>query len=185
MRKTFILMLLCLAMQKLDAQEKPNIIFILADDMGYSDMSWQGSPIQTPNLDRLAREGMFLSRNYVQPQCTPTRIAFLTGNYPYRYGLHEHVIGPFSMNGIPAGDKTIAEKMKEGGYSTAIIGKWHAGGYAESFLPHNQGFEHSFVCIAGAMSYWNYTSGSRSTIIRNGEKYYASSMREGEESGNT
>ncbi len=167
------------------ATSKPNIIFILADDMGYSDMNWQGSPIQTPHLDMLAREGMFLSRNYVQPQCTPTRIAFLTGNYPYRYGLHEHVLGSFSMNGIPAGEKTVAEKMKEGGYRTAIIGKWHAGGYTESYLPHNQGFDHSFVCISGAISYWNYTSGTNSSVIRNGEKYYAGSMVDGEESGNT
>jgi arylsulfatase A-like enzyme len=184
-KQTCILILLCLASPLLDAQEKPNVVFILADDMGYSDMSWQGSPIQTPNLDKLAREGMFLSRNYVQPQCTPTRIAFLTGNYPYRYGLHEHVLGSFSMNGIPAGEKTIAEKMKEGGYRTAIIGKWHAGGYTESYLPHNQGFDHSFVCIGGAISYWNYSGGNISSIIRNGEKYYAGSMVDGEESGNT
>ncbi len=185
MRTAVTLILLLVTTQILDAQEKPNIIFILADDMGYSDMSWQGSPIQTPNLDKLAREGMFLSRNYVQPQCTPTRIAFLTGKYPYRYGLHEHVLGSFSMNGIPAGEKTIAEKMREGGYRTAIIGKWHAGGYTESFLPHNQGFDHSFVCISGAISYWNYTSGNNSSVIRNGEKYYAGSMVDGEESGNT
>ena len=73
------------------AAAKPNILFILADDMGYSDMSWQGSPIQTPNLDKLRAGGMFLERNYVQPQCTPSRVAFLTGNYPYRFGLHEHI----------------------------------------------------------------------------------------------
>ncbi len=180
-----ILIYLLLYMNTLSSQEKPNIVFILADDMGYSDMSWQGSPIQTPHLDKLAGEGMFLSRNYVQPQCTPTRIAFLTGKYPYKYGLHEHVLGSFSMNGIPAGERTIAEKMKEGGYRTAIIGKWHAGGYTESLLPHNQGFDHSFVCIGGAISYWNYTGGNISSIIRNGEKYYASSMVDGEESGNT
>ncbi len=185
MRTTFFLALLLLATQMLDAQEKPNIIFILADDMGYSDMSWQGSPIQTPNLDKLARGGMFLSRNYVQPQCTPTRIAFLTGNYPYRYGLHEHVLMTNSMHGIPAEEKTIAEKMKEGGYRTAVIGKWHAGCHLDSHLPHNQGFDHSFYCIHGAISYWNYTVGNNSTVVRNGEKYYAASMEDGEASGNT
>jgi len=153
MRTTSILVLLLLATQMLDAQEKPNIIFILADDMGYSDMSWQGSPIQTPNLDYLARGGMFLSRNYVQPQCTPTRIAFLTGNYPYRYGLHEHVLMTNSMHGIPASEKTIAEEMQEGGYRTAVIGKWHAGSHMDSQLPQNQGFDHSFYCINGQISY--------------------------------
>ena len=165
--------------------ELPNIIFILADDMGYSDMSWQGSPIQTPNLDKLAQEGMFLSRNYVQPQCTPTRIAFLTGNYPYRYGLHEHVLGTSSMKGIPSGEKTIAEKMKEGGYFTSIIGKWHAGVFLDSYLPHNLGFDHSFVCIHGHIDYWNYTVGDRATVIRNGDKFYAAFPESGEESGNT
>ncbi len=163
----------------------PNIIFILADDMGYSDMSWQGSPIQTPNLDWLADEGMFLSRNYVQPQCTPSRTAFLTGNYPYRYGLHEGVLMTNSMHGIPDQEKTIAEKLKEAGYYTAVIGKWHVGCHLESQLPHNQGFDYSFYCIHGAISYWNYTTGENATVVRNGEKYYASSPQDGEASGNT
>jgi len=167
------------------AQEKPNIIFILADDMGYSDMSWQGSPIQTPNLDKLAEKGMFLERNYVQPQCSPSRVALLTGNYPYRYGLHEHVVLPQSYTGIPGEAKTIAEKMKEGGYRTAIIGKWHVGGHKQSYLPHNQGFDHSFVCFNGAISYWNYTFQGAHDLIRNGEKVYAPSSLDSEESGNT
>jgi arylsulfatase A-like enzyme len=163
----------------------PNIIYILADDMGYSDMSWQGSPIQTPNLDQLRKEGMFLERNYVQPQCSPTRIAFLTGNYPYRFGLHEHVLMGASPIGIPAEVKTIGEKMKEGGYRTAVIGKWHAGSHTQSYLPSNQGFDHSFVCIGGAISYWNYSAGGRVDIIRNGEKVYPQYKEDGEESGNT
>jgi len=165
-------------------QEKPNIIFILADDMGYSDMSWQDSPIKTPNLDRLKAEGMFLDRHYVQPQCSPSRVALLTGNYPYRYGLQEHIVLSSSYTGIPGETKTIAEKMKEGGYETAIIGKWHVGGHKESFLPHNQGFDHSFVCINGAISYWNYTHAGVNDLIRNGEKVYPSSSMDSEASGN-
>jgi arylsulfatase A-like enzyme len=185
MKNVIILVLLFIGNQMLRSQAKPNIVFILADDMGYSDMSWQGSPIQTPHLDKLASGGLFLSRNYVQPQCTPTRIAFLTGNYPYRYGLHEHVLLTNSMHGISAGEKTIAEKMKEGGYRTAIIGKWHAGCHLDSQLPHNQGFDHSFYCMHGNISYWNYTVGPNSTVVRNGEKFYAASMEDGEASGNT
>lgn len=169
----------------ISAQDKPNIIFILADDMGYSDMSWQGSSIQTPNLDRLVEKGMFLERNYVQPQCSPTRVSFLTGNYPYRYGLHEHIVLSQSYTGIPEEAKTIAEKMKEGGYKTSIIGKWHVGGSKQSYLPHNQGFDHSFVCINGAISYWNYSHAGTNDLIRNGEKVYAPSELDSEESGNT
>ena len=164
---------------------KPNIIFILADDMGYSDMSWQGSPIQTPNLDNLKTAGMFLERNYVQPQCSPSRVALLTGNYPYRYGLHEHIVLDQSYTGIPAEEKTIAEKMKEAGYKTSIIGKWHVGGHKQSYLPHNKGFDHSFVCINGAISYWNYTHAGINDLIRNGEKVYAASNLDSEASGNT
>jgi arylsulfatase B len=167
------------------AKQKPNIIFILADDMGYSDMSWQGSPIQTPNLDKLVKNGMFLERNYAQPQCTPSRVALLTGNYPFRYGLHEHIVLSSSFTGIPAGVKTIAGKMKEGGYETAVIGKWHVGGHKQSYLPHNLGFDHSFVCINGAISYWNYTHEGVNDLIRNGKKVIAPSKVSGEESGNT
>lgn len=166
-------------------QGKPNIIYILADDMGYSDMSWQNSSIKTPNLDRLKAEGMFLDRNYVQPQSSPSRVALLTGNYPYRYGLHEHIVLSSSYTGIPGEVKTIAEKMKEGGYETAIIGKWHVGGHKQSFLPHNQGFDHSFVCINGAISYWNYTHAGVNDLIRNGEKVYPPSSLDSETSGNT
>lgn len=163
---------------------KPNIIFILADDMGYSDMSWQSSAIQTPTLDKMKAEGMFLKRHYTQPQCTPSRVAFLTGNYPYRYGLHEHIVMGSSYTGIPGEVKTIAEKMKEAEYKTAIIGKWHVGGQMQSYLPHNQGFDHSFVCINGAISYWNYTHAGESDLMRNGEKVYAPSMEDSESSGN-
>lgn len=167
------------------AEQRPNIIFILADDMGYSDMSWQGSPIQTPNLDKLRGGGMLLDRYYVQPQCTPSRVAFLTGNYPYRFGLHEHIVLPRSLNGIPGEVKTIAEKMQEGGYHTSVIGKWHVGSNLQSYLPHNQGFDHSFIGIAGTLRYWNYTNQDAHELIRNGEKVYADSPKNKEDSGNT
>lgn len=167
------------------AHDKPNIVFILADDMGYSDMSWQGSPIQTPNLDKLRAGGMFLERNYVQPQCTPSRVAFLTGNYPYRFGLHEHIVLHTSLNGIPGEVKTIAEKMQEGGYRTSVIGKWHVGSHLQSYMPHNQGFDHSFIGIAGTLRYWNYTNRDAHELIRNDKKVYANAPQNNEASGNT
>lgn len=179
--KSFILLLLGMPLGA-HAAEKPNVIFILADDMGYSDMSWQGSPIQTPNLDKLREGGMFLERNYVQPQCTPTRVAFLTGSYPYHFGLHEHIILDRSLNGIPGEVKTIAEKMKEGGYRTSIIGKWHVGSHLQSHMPHNQGFDHSFIAINGTLRYWNYTYIEANELIRNGEKVYAESPQNTEAS---
>jgi len=170
--------------QEPEMDSKPNIVYILADDQGFSDMNFQNSSIHTPNLDKLREDGMYLKRNYVQPQCSPTRVGFLTGRYPYRYGLHEHIVLSYSLTGIPGEEKTIAEKMKEGGYKTAIIGKWHVGGHKESYLPHNQGFDYSFICINGAINYWNYTHANNSDIIENGKKYYAPSMKGSEASGN-
>jgi len=163
---------------------QPNIVFILADDMGYSDMGWQGSPIQTPNLDKLRAGGMFLSRNYAQPQCSPSRAAFLSGFYPYRYGLQEHIVLPWSLTGLPREVKTIAQKLKEGGYETAVVGKWHVGGHLQSYLPHNRGFDHSFCCINGDMDYWNYRHYDFSDIIQDGKKFYAPTKQAGEDSGN-
>jgi len=188
------------------AAPKPNIIFILADDMGYSDMGWQGSQIHTPNLDRLRAGGIFLGRCYAQPQCSPSRVAFLCGRYPYHYGLQEHIVLPWSLTGLPGrastvavdghqedgpvislpdGRETIAEKLKEGGYDTAIVGKWHVGCHLQSYLPQNQGFDDSFICMDGEISYWNYTHYGRSDIIHNGKKFYAKSMQDNEASGNT
>ena len=164
--------------------DRPNIIFILADDLGYSDMGWQGSAVKTPNLDRLRKEGMFLQRHYVQPQCTPSRVAFLSGNYPYRYGMQEHIVVPWSLNGMPSEVKTVAEKLKEGGYRTAVVGKWHVGTRCQSYLPHHQGFDDSFAAIGGAISYWNYSEYGFSDIISNGEKYYAKSNIDSEDSKN-
>jgi len=143
-------------------QSKPNVIMILADDLGYSDPGYLDSKIKTPNLNRLRDEGMLLERCYVQPQCTPTRVALLTGCYPYRFGMHEHV--EINNNtGIPEETKTIAEKMKEGGYATSVIGKWHVGKRRRSFWPPYQGFDHSF--IMSSADYWNYD------VYKNGELY--------------
>ncbi|MEM9185109.1 MAG: arylsulfatase [Planctomycetota bacterium] len=170
--------------QGVRAAAQPHVVFILADDMGYSDMGFQGAPIATPTLDKLRAGGMYLDRNYAQPQCSPTRVAFLTGRYPYRYGLHEQIVLPCSLNGVPGEAKTVAEKLKEAGYRTAMVGKWHVGGRLQSQLPHHQGFDQSVACINGSISYWNYTHSGRGDLIRNGKKVYAASPVNSEASGN-
>ena len=125
---------------------KPNIVILFADDLGYGDLGSQGHPnIRTPNLDRLAAEGQRWTDFYVAaPVCSPSRGSLLTGKLPNRTGLYGRQIGVFFPNarqGMPAGERTLAEALKEEGYATAIIGKWHLGD-AEAFYPTRHGFDY-------------------------------------------
>ncbi|ELR98093.1 arylsulfatase [Gloeocapsa sp. PCC 73106] len=135
---------------------KPNIIVILADDLGWNDVGFHGSEIKTPNLDKLAASGVRLERFYVKSVCTPTRAAFLTGRHPFRYGMSTGVIKPWDKVGLPLEEKTIAETLKEAGYYTAILGKWHLGHYQESFLPTSRGFDYHYGHYLGGIDYFTH-----------------------------
>jgi len=123
---------------------QPNIIFIFADDLGHGDISQYGSKtINTPNIDRMAQEGIKFNEFYaVSPVCTPSRAGLLTGRYPIRQGIHD-VFYPESFQGMDPQEITIAEVLGEAGYRTGIIGKWHLG-HHEQFMPWNQGFDEFF-----------------------------------------
>ena len=138
-------------------QGKPNIILILVDDMGYSDLGSYGSEIHTPNLDRLAAEGVRFTQFYNNSICAPTRASVLTGQYPHKAG-----IGYFNVNlGLPAYQGylnkesiTFAEVLKQGGYQTYLSGKWHVGGDSSDHeWPLQRGFDHAFGFLGGATSY--------------------------------
>lgn len=127
------------------ASPKPNIIVIFADDMGYGDMSNNGHPtIRTPNLDRMAYEGQKWTSFYVPASvCTPSRAGLLTGRYPIRNGMCSDVfwvLFPESTGGLPQSETTLPEVLKEAGYATAMVGKWHLGHLPE-FLPEQHGFD--------------------------------------------
>ena len=128
---------------------KPNIILINCDDLGYGDLGCYGSPVnKTPHIDRLAREGMKFTDFYMaSPLCSPSRGAMLTGCYPPRIGFGEfesmHVLFPGQPCGLNPDEKTIASQLKNTGYATKIIGKWHCGDQQE-FLPTNFGFDEYF-----------------------------------------
>ena len=121
---------------------KPNFVIIFTDDQGYGDLSCFGSKtIRTPNIDRIAKEGRkFTSFMVASPVCTPSRSALLTGCYPKRVGMHQHVLFPSSTKGLNPKEHTIADHLKSQGYATACFGKWHLGHHKE-VLPTANGFD--------------------------------------------
>lgn len=125
-----------------DPPERPNIIVVLADDLGIGDIGPYGAEqIKTPHLDRMAAEGMLLTDFYASGNvCTPSRAGLLTGRYPHRMGLANGVAMPRNSMGLSPGEITIAELLKARGYATALIGKWHLG-HSEEHWPTNHGFD--------------------------------------------
>jgi len=138
-----------------DEPSKPNIIFILADDLGYGDPGCYGAPdIKTPNLDRLAQEGVRFTDFYSNGAiCSPTRVAFLTGRYQQRYGMENALYYQEFGRGLPVDGKTIADRLSEAGYATGISGKWHVG-YDPERQPLQQGFDHFFGLLGGNHHYF-------------------------------
>ena len=133
---------------------KPNIVFILADDLGRHDCGFMGgTEIKTPHIDKLAAAGATLDAFYVQPVCSPTRAAFMTGRYPMRHGLQVGVVRPWADYGLPLDEQTLPQGLKQAGYATAIIGKWHLGHNAPEYLPTRRGFDHQYGHYNGALDY--------------------------------
>ena len=141
------------------SQARPNILFILADDLGYGDLSCYGRPdYQTPVLDRLAKEGMRFTDNYAAaPVCTPTRCAYITGRYPQRLpvGLEEPLKKTSPDVGLPPGMPTVATQLKAAGYHTALVGKWHLG-WKPQYGPNTHGFDEFFGILSGAADYFTH-----------------------------
>jgi arylsulfatase A-like enzyme len=135
---------------------RPNIVLIVADDMGYADAGFNGGQeIKTPNLDRLAREGSILESFYVQPVCSPTRSALMTGRYPTATGVYS-VVRPNAPWGLKLQERTLAEALREAGYETAICGKWHLGEFQPEYRPTQRGFDHQYGLWFGAIDYFTH-----------------------------
>ncbi|MEM1165558.1 MAG: sulfatase-like hydrolase/transferase [Planctomycetota bacterium] len=163
---------LLLATTSATAQDRPNIVVLMADDLGWADVSFNGGEIATPNIDALAAEGRTLDRFYVQPQCTPTRASFMTGRYPLRDAMHYGVVLPFSEWGLPLDTSTLAELLQDEGYTTAAIGKWHLGHHAPQYLPLERGFDHFFGHYLGSHNYFEHGHAGGYDQHRNGEVTY-------------
>ncbi len=138
---------------------KPNILYILADDMGYGDPGFMGSKdLRTPNLDKIAQGGTILSSYYVQPVCSPTRSTIMTGRYVMRTGVYS-IVPPHAAWGLPLAERTLAQSLREAGYETAITGKWHLGEFQPEYLPTHRGFDHQYGNWFGAIDYFTHMRG--------------------------
>ena len=149
--------------------EKPDIVFILSDDQGSYDVGWRGSEIKTPNLDKLAKSGARLENFYVQPLCSPTRAALMTGRYPMRYGLQVGIISPTADYGLPLEERMLPQALRDVGYTTAICGKWHLGSVTKDYWPDHRGFQHWYGFLFGMTDYFKHTRENKLDWWRDGE----------------
>jgi arylsulfatase A-like enzyme len=137
--------------------KKPNIVHIVADDLGWKDVGFNGATgLRTPNLDALAAGGAKFTQFYVQPMCTPTRAALMTGRYPFRYGLQTAVIPSVSTYGLDTTEVLMPQVLKEAGYRTAIIGKWHLGHADKKYWPRQRGFDYQYGPMIGELDYFTH-----------------------------
>lgn len=158
MIRTLIIFCVALLPAQLFAQAppggaKPNILLIVADDLGWSDVGWHGGFAKTPHMDKLAHSGVELDRHYVQPVCTPTRTALMSGRYPGRFGPQP--LSPSNLRAMPLGTVTLASALKSLGYSTYQSGKWHLGARPE-WGPTAFGFDHGYGTLTGAADPWTH-----------------------------
>ncbi|MFO1407875.1 MAG: arylsulfatase [Steroidobacteraceae bacterium] len=134
----------------------PNIVYIVADDLGWKDVGYHGSDIRTPTIDALAREGARMNQFYAQPMCTPTRAALMTGRYPFRYGLQTAVILSGHTYGLDTSEWLLPQALGAAGYETAIVGKWHLGHADKKYWPRQRGFDHQYGPLIGELDYFTH-----------------------------
>lgn len=156
-RFLIIVSLFCSLSSYAQQARKPNILIILADDLGWGDLGFHGSDILTPNLDRFAKQSTLLDQFYTAPICSPTRAGLLTGRYPNRFGLRQNVIPPWSNFGVDTSEVFLPTLLARAGYiNRAVIGKWHLGASAKMYLPLHRGFTHFYGFYNGAIDYFTH-----------------------------
>lgn len=167
MMRCLCLLLLIALTGLLSAATPPNIVFIMADDLGWADLAFHGGNAPTPHLDKLAKEGLELTQHYVAPVCSPTRASLMTGRYWSRFGITT----PHSGRALPWETITLPKALKSVGYETCLTGKWHLGSKPE-WGPSQFGFDHSYGSLGGGVGPYNhrYKEGEYThTWHRNGE----------------
>lgn len=140
---------------------RPNIVYFLVDDLGSADVGFRGSKqVRTPNIDRIAKEGAALDAYYVQPVCSPTRAALMTGRYSTHTGVYK-VIRPQATWGLPLAERTLPQALREVGYTTALCGKWHLGAFQPEYMPTKRGFDHQYGHMFGQIDYYTHRRGGQ------------------------
>ena len=145
----------------------PNIVYIVADDLGWKDVGFHGSDIKTPNIDKLAAEGARLEQYYAQPMCTPTRAALMTGRYPLRYGLQSGVIPSAGSYGLSTEEYILPQMLKDAGYKTALVGKWHLGHAKTEYWPRQRGFDYFYGALVGEIDHFKHEAHGVTDWYRN------------------
>ncbi|OLP57399.1 sulfatase [Rhizobium rhizosphaerae] len=140
------------------AAKPPHIVYVMVDDLGWKDVGYHGSDIRTPNIDALAANGARLEQFYAQPMCTPTRAALMTGRYPLRYGLQVGVIPSGGSYGLATDEYILPQMLKDAGYRTAMVGKWHLGHASKEYWPMQRGFESFYGALVGEIDHFKHAS---------------------------
>ena len=155
-RLAAVFVAICVSLGVASAQgDKPNIVIIVADDLGWQDVSFHGGDIRTPNIDRIAREGVELDRFYVAPVCSPTRAGLMTGRWPIRFGVMRTVFPPWRKGGLDTSEVTLADVLAKAGYEhRGVFGKWHLGHSDIKYHPLRRGFTEFIGQYNGAVDYF-------------------------------
>jgi len=156
------------AIQSERLYQEPNIVILLADDLGWADLGFRGSDIETPHIDRLAREGLTLNRFYSMPICTPTRSALMTARDPMKLGTIYAGFQPWQNGGVSPNEHFMPQSFQAAGYQTAMIGKWHLGHTIEPLVPTSRGFDHFFGHLNTQIDYYDYTVAKGYDLQENG-----------------
>ena len=150
------------------AAKQPNIVHIVADDLGWKDVGFNGATdIRSPNIDKLASGGAKFTQFYTQSMCTPTRACLMTGRYPWRYGLQTIVIPGPAGYGLDTSEYTLPQTLKDAGYTTAIIGKWHLGHGDIKYWPRQRGFDYQYGAMIGELDYYTHSDAGVLDWFRN------------------
>jgi len=145
---------------------KPHIVYMMADDLGWNDVSWNNPEMLTPNLQRLADQGVILDNLYTMPVCSPSRTALMTGMYPASVGAQHRVFDGHRPSGLPVYLPTLHQKLKEQGYTTYHLGKWHLGFCNDSYIPNSRGVDYFYGFYKGGMTYYSHISSEKGPYAR-------------------